>query len=55
MNELAQAANDDRIASVIADSNGLCGVLNSGQGNKTAGEYANALCKDNKYYNKYGS
>ncbi|MDE7289378.1 MAG: hypothetical protein K2N71_07765, partial [Oscillospiraceae bacterium] len=36
MNELAQAANGDKMTQVVAASNGLCSVLNSGQGNKSA-------------------
>ena len=44
MNELAQAADEDRMSAVILASNGLCGVLNSGQGNKAASEYADTLC-----------
>ena len=55
MNELAQAADGDRMSAVISVLNGLCNVLNSGQGNKTVSEYTNILCKDNKYYNEYGS
>ncbi|MCM1508759.1 MAG: hypothetical protein NC177_16750 [Ruminococcus flavefaciens] len=43
MNELAQSADDDRISQVIAASNGLCSVLNSGQGNKSASEYTEVL------------
>lgn len=43
MNELAQAADDDKMTSVIAASNGLCGVLNSGQGNKSASEFTEVL------------
>ncbi|MCM1226998.1 MAG: hypothetical protein NC320_06160 [Clostridium sp.] len=43
MNELAQAADGDKIAEVIAAANGLCGVLNSGQGNKSASEYTEVL------------
>ncbi|MBD5528793.1 MAG: hypothetical protein HDR02_10390 [Lachnospiraceae bacterium] len=44
MNELAQAADGDKMTSVIAASNGLCSVLNSGQGNKAASEYTDTLC-----------
>ena len=44
MNELAQAADGDKMTSVIAASNGLCGVINSGQGNKAASEYTDTLC-----------
>lgn len=44
MNELAQAADGDRMPAVISASNGLCGVLNSGQGNKAASEYTDTLC-----------
>ncbi|MDE5577463.1 MAG: hypothetical protein K2J11_08765 [Oscillospiraceae bacterium] len=44
VNELAQAADDDRMSAVISASNGLCGVLNSGQGNKAASEYTDTLC-----------
>ena len=43
MNELAQAADGDKMTSVIAASNGLCSVLNSGQGNKSASEYTDTL------------
>ena len=43
MNELAQAADGDRMSAVISASNGLCGVLNSGQGNKAAGEFTEIL------------
>ncbi len=32
MNVLARADEDDKISKVIAAANGLCGVLNSGQG-----------------------
>lgn len=35
MNDLAQAVDGDKMSQVIAASNGLCGVLNSGQGNQT--------------------
>lgn len=43
MNDLAQAADGNKIAQVIAASNGLCGVLNSGQGNKSASEFTEVL------------
>ncbi len=43
MNVLAQADEDDKISKVIAAANGLCGVLNSGQGNKSASEYTEVL------------
>ena len=43
INELAQAADGDKMAQVIAASNGLCGVLNSGQGNKSASEFTEVL------------
>ena len=44
MNELAQAADGDKMSQVISASNGLCGVINSGQGNKAASEYTDTLC-----------
>ena len=43
MNDLAQAVDGDKMTSVIAASNGLCGVLNSGQGNKSASEFTEVL------------
>ena len=43
MNILAQADEDDKISKVIAAANGLCGVLNSGQGNKSAEEFTAVL------------
>ena len=43
MNDFAQAADGDRMTSVIAASNGLCSVLNSGQGNKSASEFTEVL------------
>ena len=43
MNELAQAADWDKIAQVINASNGLCGVQNIGQGNKAASEFTEIL------------
>lgn len=43
MNDLAQAADGEKMAQVIAASNGLCSVLNSGQGNKAAGEFTEIL------------
>jgi len=43
INELAQAADGDKMEQVIAASNGLYGVLNSGQGNKSASEFTEIL------------
>lgn len=43
MNDLAQAADGDKMEQVIIASNGLCGVLNSGQGNKSASEFTEIL------------
>ncbi len=43
MNVLAQADEDDIISKVIAAASGLCGVLNNGQGNKSASEYTEVL------------
>lgn len=43
MNDLAQAVDGDRMSAVISASNGLCGVLNSGQGNKSASEFTEIL------------
>lgn len=43
MNAIAQAADGDKMTSVMAASNGLCGVLNSGQGNKSASEFTEVL------------
>lgn len=43
MNALAQAVDGDKMTSVIAASNGLCGVLNIGQGNKSASEFTEVL------------
>lgn len=43
MNALAQADEDCSIGQVIAAANGLCGVINSGQGNKTAEEFTDIL------------
>lgn len=43
MNELAQAGNDNKMSQVISASNGLCSVLNSGQGNKATSEFMKIL------------
>lgn len=43
MNDLAQAADGDKMSQVITASNGLCGVLNSGQGNKSASEFTETM------------
>ena len=43
MNILAQADEDDKISKVITAANGLCDVLNSGQGNKSAAEFIAVL------------
>ena len=43
INDLAQAVEGDKMPQVIAASNGLCGVLNSGQGNKSASEFTEVL------------
>ena len=43
MNALAQAVDGDRMSAVISTSNGLCGILNSGQGNKSASEFTEVL------------
>ena len=43
MNALAQADENCRMTNVIAAANGLCGVISSGQGNKTAEEFTDVL------------
>ena len=45
MNELAQSEADDKMQMVAECSNGLCGIISDGQGNKSAEEYINALAK----------
>ena len=45
MNELAQSETDDKMQMVAECSNGLCGIISDGQGNKSAEEYINALAK----------
>jgi len=40
---MLQADEDDKISKVIVAANGLCGVLNSGQGNKSATEFTAVL------------
>lgn len=43
MNDLAQVADGDKMTQVIAALNGLCGVINSGQGNKSTSEFTEIL------------
>lgn len=45
MNELAQSEADDKMQMVAECSNGLCGIISDGQGNKSAEEYINALAE----------
>lgn len=45
MNELAQSDADDKMQILAECSNGLCGIISDGQGNKSADEYINALAK----------
>ena len=45
MNELAQSEADDKMQTLAEYSNGLCGIISDGQGNKSAGEYINALAE----------
>ena len=43
MNELAKGDCDSRMDIMAECSNGLCGIISKGQGNKSAEEYKNAL------------
>ena len=43
MNELAKGDCDSRMDIMAECSNGLCGIISEGQGNKSAEEYKNAL------------
>ncbi|MCH5193840.1 MAG: hypothetical protein J1F11_07770 [Oscillospiraceae bacterium] len=43
MNKLAQSADGDKMAKLIAASNGLCEVLNSGKGSSLAAEFKDTL------------
>lgn len=43
MNELAKGDCDSRMNIMAECSNGLCGIISEGQGNKSAEEYKNAL------------
>lgn len=45
MNELAKGDCDSRMNIMAECSNGLCGIISEGQGNKSAEEYKNALTK----------
>ena len=45
MNELAQSEADDKMQTLAECSNGLCGIISEGQGNKSAEEYINALAE----------
>ena len=45
MNELAQSESDDKMQILAECSDGLCGIISDGQGNKSAEEYINALAK----------
>ena len=45
MNELAQSEADDKMQILAKCSNGLCGIISEGQGNKSAEEYINALAE----------
>ena len=45
MNELAQSEQDGKVQTLAECSNGLCGIISEGQGNKSAEEYINALAK----------
>lgn len=45
MNELAQSEADDKMQILAECSNGLCGIISDGQGNKSAEEYINALAE----------
>lgn len=45
MNELAQSEADDKMQILAECSNGLCGIISEGQGNKSAEEYINALAE----------
>lgn len=38
MNELAQSEADDKMQTLAECSNGLCGIISEGQGNKSAEE-----------------
>lgn len=43
MNELAKGDCDSKMDTMAECSNGLCGIISEGQGNKSAEEYINAL------------
>ena len=43
MNELAKGDCDSRMNIMAECSNGLCGIISEGQGNKSAEEYTNTL------------
>lgn len=45
MNELAKGDCDSRMDIMTECSNGLCGIISEGQGNKSAEEYINALAE----------
>lgn len=45
MNELAQSEADDKMQILAECSNGLCGIISDGQGNKSAEEYINSLAE----------
>ena len=45
MNELAQSEQDGKVQTLAECSNGLCGIISEGQGNKSAEEYIKALAK----------
>lgn len=45
MNDLAQSEEDGKMQTLAECSNGLCGIISDGQGNKSAEEYINALAE----------
>lgn len=45
MNELAQSEAYNKMQTLAECSNGLCGIISEGQGNKSAEEYINALAE----------
>ena len=45
MNELAKVDCDSKMDAMAECSNGLCGIISEGQGNKSAEEYINALAE----------
>ena len=45
MNELAKGDCDSKMDTMAECSNGLCGIISEGQGNKSAEEYKNTLAE----------